>query len=232
MWNHANSFSDLWHIVECNATISSVSGSVALKAVGHALEKLNSSQIYRKNQAQIHAKISWGKCTSEKDRPCWRKGRKSWRNHSKIICEILLCGEHLKLRCCEYTELQCCKEDHLYRSGGTVNFDHLFPWTAWWVYWQCQPSLLSPENAPCCYHCRVLDDLHPITDELKQSTQTVPCIQRVLCCRKTKEKEQIRSPHFAEKTEYHWSNLVGLKHCSFVQLFVIDVCQLCHLALY
>ena len=116
------------------------------------------------------------------------------------------------------------EEDHLYRSGGTVNFDHLLPWTAWQVYWQCQASLLSPENAPCCYHCRVLGDLHPITEELKQSTQTVPWIQQVLCWRKTKEKRKKLEVLTLQKQVWYFisKNQPGLR-CS-------DPLRLCWLA--
>jgi len=44
----------------------------------------------------------------------------------------------------------------------------------------------------------VLGDLHPVTDELKH-----PVYNECFVGGKQKKKEQTRSPHFAEKTEYH-----------------------------
>ncbi len=169
---------------------------------------------------------SWGKSTSEKDRPSLAsrkstptkstaKVSKSFRMTAETVCDVLVCGECLKPRCVyskrkltkdEFNKLAIYKENFLYCCGGSI-----FPEEDEDINLLCAHEILdgcndniSPhyyasrlKNTPCCYHCGSYGDLRSISDAMKKNYQTI----HPVCseCYETGIKERTRGPRFGGK---------------------------------
>jgi len=117
------------------------------------------------------------------------------------------------------------KEDHLYRSGSTVNFEYLLPCM------NCLTGVLTMSVLTTftrkCSMLLLLQGVRWFASyywwaQTEHSDCTV-CTTSALLEENKRKKNKLEVLTLQKKTEYHWSNLVGLKHFSFVQLFVIDV---------